>query len=124
MAIIALLQKHKKRRIGLGLLAIDGLFYSFTNPHSVSSPLLIGGLLLLSVNFFAATLLLLRLSQNIGFEIGPAYRKAAYGATTVMALLVALQSVGQLTTRDVVVMVPFAVIAYVYVAYAQQEPQA
>lgn len=116
--------KHKVSITGLALLATDGAFYGFTDPNAVSSPLLFAGLLLLSVNLFSFAYLAMRLLGKAGFVVGAHYRKAVLGGAGVTALLIALQSIGQLTTRDVVVLVPFAVIAYVYISYAQPEPHA
>lgn len=116
--------KNSRQSLGIGLVVTDALFFGFTNPAKVVSPLLIVGFFLVSATLFYTVYTLLSSASEAGLSIGSRQRKAALGGVGVVALLIALQSVGQLSTHDVSVVIPFVVIAYIYLTYGQssQEP--
>jgi hypothetical protein len=118
------MKKHLKRRqTGYVLLLVlaDLLFFSFTNPSSVASFVLIIGFLLLIATLYW----LVRLAvTGICFYI-PALRhtrgRLTIFITGIIGALLALQSIGQLTTRDAIVIVPIALVLYVYFMYARSK---
>lgn len=122
MKITVKLLKHRKRRLGLVILIMDGLFFGTTDPSQVASPLLAVAFLLLSLNLFYFAYIGLHLAVKAGFSMGSKQYKAAFGVAGVMALLVALKSVGQLGVHDIAVLLPLAVLGYIYVTYAQPVP--
>lgn len=123
MIISTKVSKHGKRSIGITLVAVDVVFFGFTDPHAVQSQLLIVGFLLLSLSLFFGSYAVMELAAKAGFDIGRRQRKAAAAMAGVMALLVALQSIGQLSFRDMAVVVPFAILAYAYVSYGKSLQQ-
>lgn len=95
--------KRHTEAAGLAVvLPVTGLFFMFTNPRTLASPFLVIGFLLL----FAAILLALRLllsytGLNERLPI-VASRMATWGLAGLAVVFLALQSIGQLTTRDVI----------------------
>jgi len=53
-----------------------------------------------------------------GFPVGKKRRLATY-LTVLVGALIALQSIGELTSKDVLVLVPIALIGYLYTGYAK-----
>ena len=102
-----------------GLLAADGIMFGFTNPRDVPSFGLMAGFLLLTVSLYYAVNRLLSLARLYGFTIRRRRRLATL-ITAVTAALVGLQSMGELNSRDILVSVPLAIIAYTYIAYARR----
>jgi hypothetical protein len=115
--------KHSKKWIGIAVFALDVGFFGFTDPHAVHSQLLIVGFLLLSMSLFFGSYAVMELAASVGFHVGRHHRKAGASVAGVVALLVALQSIGQLSFRDVAVVIPFAVLAYAYVSYGKSLQQ-
>ncbi|MDL2363416.1 MAG: hypothetical protein QFB86_03500 [Patescibacteria group bacterium] len=124
MKLITKLLKHGKRWYSLSLLTVDISLFGFTNPENVSSPLLIVAFLVLCINIFFAVYALNIIAGRGGFVISAQQRKAAYIGAGVFSVVIALQSIGQLTVRDIAVMLPFVVIGYLYVTYGQTSKQA
>lgn len=76
------------------------------------------GFLMLSLTLYYVFLGLISLSKLYGVEIKRRRQLVIY-MTTVSASLLALQSVGQLSQRDIMVLFPLAMLAYLYNAYAK-----
>ncbi len=91
-----------------------------TNPQSLPSVLLIVPFVLL---FLIAFLLLLFVGLRRGLARGRAGRVAAFSAALPVFILV-LQSLGQLTPRDVLTILFLFGIAYLYMARAMNSSQA
>lgn len=112
---------HSVRRTLLraspSILVVDILFFGLLDPNTVASPLLIIGFLLVGLTCFYLTHLLTLLFKRTGFSIGRRQYKALMVATGLMVLMIALQSVGQLTTRDIAVILPLALLVYGYLSY-------
>lgn len=83
-----------------GILA-GGLFFCVTNPRGISSPALIAGFVALWVVLYCVCRLTLVATGLYG-ALTPVYRRGIMMAGTVLpVLLFMLQSIGQLTIRDV-----------------------
>lgn len=106
-----------------GLLVADSLVFGMTNPNQVPSIMLIIGFLLLSATAYYVYLGLLSVLKLYGVPIRYKKRllKAATGLT---AGMVALQSIGQLVVRDVLVLSLLTGMLYLYTAYAKNLKQA
>ena|ERR1700722_121916 len=98
------------------LFVLDGLLFGLTNPNKVNSLVLILGFLLLALTLYYLLLLLFGFMIRLGFKIKNR-RKLALFTVVVFWILMALQSIGQLSTRDVLVIIPLAILLYVYIAY-------
>lgn len=84
---------------------------------SVKAPYLIIGFALLSLTLYFAINGLFKLLRLYGLPIGAKSRRTSLGVTGLVAGLAALKSVGQLTSRDLMVLLPLALLVYLYVSY-------
>jgi hypothetical protein len=100
----------------LTMLIIDGLFFGYLNPNKVNSLFLIVGFVLVGLTIYLFMQLVLIFFKNLGFKIKNR-RKAAIFIAVLLSLLLSLQSIGQLTLRDVLIIIPIAVLLYIYTAY-------
>jgi TRAP-type uncharacterized transport system fused permease subunit len=103
-------------RLNIGLIIVlliaDYEFFSLTNPNNVPSFVLVLGFLLLLMTLYLVVRVVVTLLRRT--------RRRLTGFTTgLLGVLLALQSIGQLTTRDAVVIVPIAIVLYVYFTYAR-----
>lgn len=111
-----LTNKHFRRLAAL--LAADGLFFSLTNSTSVPSILIIAGFLLLMATLYQLIYAVMGLLRVYGLPIKQKRRVTAY-MTAIIGFLVALQSIGELASKDILVLAPLAAIGYMYNAYAK-----
>jgi uncharacterized protein (DUF3820 family) len=118
MIFIIKLLRHRKFILMTGLVAIDALFFGLTNPNRVPSLLLIVGFGLVVATLYTV----LRLVLSIG-EVYSAWfrrqRRPVGFVTVVLAAMLALQSIGQLALRDVVVLLVLSAVLAVYYNYSK-----
>ncbi len=105
------------------LVVADLLFYGNTNEHSVPSYLVIIGFLLLALNIYFVSFVVLSLLRLYGLPIKHKKRLAKY-ITGAASIIIALQSVGQLSVKDVLVLLPLTILGYVYVNYTKNRQTA
>jgi len=103
------------------LVAADLAVFGGTDPHNAPSIMLFIGFLLLSASFYVLLLGALRLVAWYGLSPGRYRKRFIRLSAGVFSGLVALQSIGELSRRDVLVVLPLALIAYIYVSYARKE---
>jgi hypothetical protein len=103
-----------------GLLVADTLVFCLTNPDRVPSFMLAVGFLLVAVTFYQLTLGILKAAGWYGLP-GGAHRRLARTFTGVLSGVIALQSIGELGPRDVLVLLPLALIAYLYMSYGKDK---
>jgi hypothetical protein len=112
------IQILKKRLVwqSLVLIVIDGLFFGLTDPRTVNSLFLIVGFVLLGLNVYVLVKIVLVFLAKLGFSIKNRGKIAGF-SVILACLLLALQSIGQLSARDVLIIVPLTVLLYIYTAY-------
>lgn len=98
----------------------DLLFFGLTNPANVPSFALILGFLLFAATLYQIVQGLFRLGVWYGIAFSERQKRFARITTGVVAGAVALQSMGQLSGRDMLVVVPFALLIYMYLSYGKQ----
>ncbi len=103
----------------LGILALDSAFFMLTDPNRVSSILLMVGFLLIVATIYVLFDRLYLIAQLYGLALGSKPRRFSLIGTIVVAGLVGLQSMGELTARDLLVVVPLAIIMYLYLSYGK-----
>jgi len=103
-------------RQGLGLLSLDLVFFGLTNPAEAPAALVIVGFILLSLTLYCLIYCLTGLARLYGLSVRR--HSLARSLTLIVSLLVALQSVGGLSGRDILVLIPFALLGYLYNVYA------
>jgi hypothetical protein len=104
------------------LLVADGLLFGTTNPDNTLSFTLIIGFILLCTTAYYLLDGLLALTKLYGLPLRHK-RRLLRTLTLLVAGLVALQSIGQLSPRDVLVLSPLTVLLYLYIAYARSSRQ-
>jgi hypothetical protein len=101
-----------------GLVAADAAVFGLTDPNTAPSFILIIGYILLCTTIYYAVDALLSLSRLYGIPVR--HRKRALrSAVLLISGLVALQSIGQLSPRDILVLAPLSALMYMYIAYAR-----
>ena len=114
------IQLLKKRLVWqtILLIAIDALFFGTINPQTANSLFLIAGFVLLGLNVYVLVKVILIFLTKLGFKIRNKGKIAAF-CVILSILLLALQSIGQLSARDVLIIVPLTVILYIYTAFVR-----
>lgn len=120
MTLSRILRFHRYWYV-LGLLLADGLFFSFTNPTKAVSQLLIVGFVLLAVSLYVLLALIGRALVTYGGLSRATTTRVSRLTAVVLIILLGMQSVGQLSPRDVAALVPLVVVGYVYLAYARRQ---
>ncbi len=111
---------HKTRIIGAAaLLVADALFFTTTNAGSVVSVALIIGFGLSVVTLYLLFSQLLIFSSLYGLPFRRRHRQIALLITGVVAAILALVTVGEFTTRDILVMTPMILVAVGYLTYGR-----
>ena len=100
----------------IALLLGGMIFFSVTNPSDSQPAVLMAGFALILGILYSALRLISRLF-NLAERMRPGQHKGLLFTGTVLpVLLLALQSLGQLTVRDVVTLVVLFVVAHFYVS--------
>lgn len=110
----ALASRHLRQFIIL--LVADAVLFTGTNARTAPSYMLVVGFILLMATVYVLWGGLFALAALYGFKVKRRGRFAFY-LTCLVGMVVALQSIGELSPRDVAVLLPLAVIAYLYSSY-------
>lgn len=101
-----------------GLLVADSVLFGTTDPRDAPSFMLIVGFLLMSATIYYMLDGLLALTKLYGLPVR--HRKRVLRTTTLLiGGLLALQSIGQLSARDILILAPLTSLVYFYVAYSR-----
>jgi hypothetical protein len=115
MKLLKLLGHSRFWRV-ISLLVMDVLFFSKTDSDKVPSYLLMAGFILVIATIYQFAYMLLSIGRFYGVPVKHKKRMAGY-ISSVVGILLALQSVGELGLRDILVILPLALIAYLYTTY-------
>lgn len=107
-------------KICAALIAADCLIFTLVNPRTASALWLIVGFGLLGLTFFGLAGLLASSLKSYGEQAYRAGKRFLRYGAAICVVLVGLQSVGQLTVRDVLALLPFVIIAYLYFGYGRK----
>ena len=113
-----LIRRSHFRRIS-GLLAADAVLFGTTDPRDTASFMLIVGFLMLSATIYYVLDGLLAVSRLYGLRLRND-KRVKKTATMLVGGLLALQSMGQLSLRDLLILAPLTALAYFYTAYSSQ----
>jgi hypothetical protein len=108
-----------RRKLTIGLLALDGAFFAFTDPAKIDSIFLIVGFMLLAATSYLLIIKLCALGRVYGLQFDRKSHQIAMFGTGILIGLIALQSIGELTFRDLLVAIPLGVITYMYLSYGR-----
>jgi hypothetical protein len=120
---VMLLQKRSVLYL-ITVLVLDVLFFSTTDPSKVAAPWLIVGYILAVMTLYW---LIRAFIAFVGLYIRAVRiqkRRLTKVLTIVGAVTLAMQSVGQLSFRDLAVLMPLALIAYFYFSYGRGKRKA
>jgi hypothetical protein len=107
---------HKHFWQTLIVLIADCVFFSSISASAVAPSVLIVGFVLLLLTCYVMLYGLLSIARLYGFPIRYKQRLAVY-LSGVVGLIMALQSIGELTPRDILVLLPLATLGYIYAVY-------
>lgn len=113
------MKAHHKRKLirTLALFIADALFFSFVNPANAYAIIIIIGFLLLIVTIYSIVDFLLALGERIiPFSLNTK-KRIAVAVTLVSGLLIAMQSIGQLTYKDILAVIPLVLVLSFYFSY-------
>lgn len=116
--MIRLLKKPHVWRL-IVLLALDALLFGSINAAEAPSAVIIAGFLLLIMTIYYLVYNLLTITGFYGIRVRHKHQASLY-STIVIGILIALQSTGELGTRDVWVLLPLVLLGYFYVTYARK----
>ncbi len=116
------LTSHHRFWVIMALVIADSLFFGLSDPERVASVGLIVGFCLFVVSLYQLLYALLTFASWYGLGPASAMRRRLAGTLTGLAAsIVALQSTGELGTRDILVLVPLLVGVYLYSYVARTE---
>ena len=95
------------------------MIFTAVDPRQASAPWLIVGYILLGITFFGLAGLVSSSLQGYGKHVQKLGRRFLWYGAALAVLLVGLQSIGQLTVKDVVTLLPLAAVAYWYLSYGK-----
>jgi hypothetical protein len=100
------------------LLIADILFFGMTSPAS-SAWVIVPAFILIMTTVYVIIRLLVAYAARI-VTLKPATRSKIILLTSVaVGVILALQSIGQLTIRDVITLIPFIVVLYFYLSFSK-----
>lgn len=100
------------------IIGLDGLFFGLTSPAKVAAPTLFIGFLLVVVTLYKTLQAVSKVASWYGIRFGRHKQRFLRLLTGVIAGIIALQSIGELTIRDLVVILPLALVSYLYLSVA------
>ena len=114
-------QYASRRQIvaGICLISLDCLFFSLTNPNKVPSWVLIVGFVLVALSLYGLIRLITAVAVFYGLPLKNRGKRISMLLGVSGGIAVALQSLGELTLRDVVVLTLLSGLAYVYMSYGR-----
>ena len=113
---------HRRVYQMAGLILADFLFFGLTDPARAPSALFIVAFILVTLSLYHLFRGIISIAKWYGVTSKHSKRAATVGAAGLGSLL-ALQSIGQLTVRDLAVMVPLVALGYFYFAYNKHATQ-
>ena len=107
---------------GAALFIVDLLFFGAVDPDKAPSFIFMVAFLLVSLTLYWLASSLYQLAVWYGLPLKHR-KRAVVTSTGVVMSIVALQSTGQLSVRDIVLVLPFVVVGYFYLSYQQRAYQ-
>lgn len=122
MHIVEIIKANKKKSTLL-LLIVDIIFFSLISPSKLSWVVMAASYMLVLLTLYVASCFSYKILLSLGYIQG---RRTwlREGVTLFIFLLLMMQSVGQLSGRDVLSLIAIASVAYFYYSYIGANKQA
>lgn len=112
--------QNRHLQICAALIAADCFVFTLVDPQQASALWLITGYILMAVTLFGLASLLATGLKSYGKRTQVVGKRFLRYSTLIIVVLLGLQSIGQLTFKDIVALLPLAVIAYLYFGYGKK----
>lgn len=112
---------HQNRFL-FGLLVVDILFFGLVSPDDHAALAIPAFVLLVITSWYICRGVMAYIGKITGVR-RQIQRRLSIVLVATFALMIALQSVGQLTVRDVATLLPLVVIGYLYLSYVRSSSQ-
>ena len=116
------LTHNKPMRSALVLFVLDCFFYGTLNTNKVAQVMLVAGYVLLMANLYVLVYGVTSLIRLYGIELKKRKRLSLY-MSLFLGLIIAIQSIGELSAHDVFVMGLLAAFGYGYITYVSMSKQ-
>lgn len=115
--------KLRSKKLGYlaALVVLDGLFFSLIDPRRAPALVIIVGFALVVATWYVLIDLLLGLAERVVTFSPRARRRWQDSLTMLGGLLLAMQSIGQLTAKDLLAIVPLVAVLAFYLSYQRKE---
>lgn len=104
----------------IAVLIMNAVLFLFTDPNSVSAVVLAFAILLMTANVYLLMQGASHMLSLWGVHVLASTRLQRYVTVTAL-VVIALASVGELSLRDVAVLLPLAALVYLYRTYQQSQ---
>jgi hypothetical protein len=111
---------NRHLQICAALIAADCFVFTLVDPQQASALWLITGYILMGLTLFGVASLLASCLKSYGLRTQAVGRRFLRYSAIIGVVLLGLQSIGQLTVKDVIALLPLAVIAYLYFGYGKK----
>lgn len=101
-------------KIIISLVGVDLVFFSIFSPSSNNSLVILVACVLLGLSVYVASLLFIRLATIFVAMADSTQWRLALSISLVLLFLALMQSIGQLGAKDLLAVLPFSVILYLY----------
>lgn len=116
-----MLHKYRKPIYVTLALVVDSVFYGLINPRTAYAVVIIVGFGLLVATLYLIIDLLLALAERAVPFSAMTRHRLHVSTTMLLALLIAMQSIGQLTLKDLAAIVPLVLVAAFYTSYQRKQ---
>lgn len=101
----------------LTIIILDIGFFTKTNANKAPAIVLMLGFVLVYLSIYMLVYVVLSFLKLYAVPI-KRKRRLTWYITSVISLFIALESIGELSAKDIIVVLPLAVLAYLYINYA------
>ena len=116
-----MLKKYRKPSYLAALLILDIVFFGSINPRNAYALVVVLGFVLVVLTLYVVVDLLFVLVDRV-ISLRPMTRHRLHTSITMLgALLLAMQSIGQLTIKDMSAIVPLVLVAAFYLSYQRKQ---
>jgi hypothetical protein len=114
--------KSKMIRLIVSITVVDIVFFSNISAQNANTAEIILGFSLFLVSNYAICRILVRTLSIYGLPIKNVKRLSVY-LSVFVGLIIALQSIGELTIKDAIILLPLSYLSYTYYSFLKRSSQ-